>query len=170
MRISQAFLSLSALLLFMSCASSRATSVSGPPPIEREMPPPSPVASKTMAQPAAESESLAPMPQAQVAQDRSQGGEEYAGIRENAFVKSEQQGLSTFSVDVDTASYANVRRFIEGGQLPPADAVRLEELVNYFDYSWAQQELPHRHQLRGRGLPLEGRPPDPRPGAAHQEH
>ena len=80
------------------------------------------------------------MPQAQVAQDRSQGGEEYAGIRENAFVKSEQQGLSTFSVDVDTASYANVRRFIEGGQLPPADAVRLEELVNYFDYSWAQPD------------------------------
>lgn len=45
--------------------------------------------------------------------------------------------VSTFSIDVDTASYANTRRFIESGQLPPADAVRVEELINYFDYAYA---------------------------------
>jgi Ca-activated chloride channel homolog len=46
------------------------------------------------------------------------------------------QALSTFSVDVDTASYSNVRRFLREGRLPPADAVRIEELVNYFDYDY----------------------------------
>jgi Ca-activated chloride channel family protein len=52
--------------------------------------------------------------------------------------------LSTFSIDVDTASYANVRRFLKGGQLPPPDAVRIEELVNYFrfDYPPPQGEAP----------------------------
>jgi Ca-activated chloride channel family protein len=50
----------------------------------------------------------------------------------------EQAPVSTFSVDVDTASYANVRRFLVGGRLPPADAVRLEELVNYFDYGYPE--------------------------------
>ena len=44
--------------------------------------------------------------------------------------------MSTFSIDVDTGSYANVRRFLNGGQLPPKDAVRLEELVNYFPYAY----------------------------------
>ena len=48
--------------------------------------------------------------------------------------------LSTFSVDVDTASYANVRRFIEQGRMPPPDAVRIEELINYFDYDYPRHE------------------------------
>ena len=47
-----------------------------------------------------------------------------------------QEPLSTFSIDVDTASYANVRRFLQGGQLPPPDAVRIEELINYFAYDY----------------------------------
>src|SRR5207247_3602251 len=46
--------------------------------------------------------------------------------------------LSTFSIDVDRASYSNVRRFITQGQLPPKDAVRIEELVNYFPYDYAE--------------------------------
>ena len=62
------------------------------------------------------------------------GTEAYAPIVENPFLTPAEQPLSTFSVDVDTASYANVRRFLNQGQLPPADAVRIEELVNYFKY------------------------------------
>src|SRR5262249_58080914 len=54
-----------------------------------------------------------------------------------------QAPLSTFSIDVDTASYSNVRRFLNAGQLPPADAVRVEELVNYFPYAYPQPEGPH---------------------------
>jgi Ca-activated chloride channel homolog len=64
--------------------------------------------------------------------------EEYAKYKENAFLKSIDNPLSTFSIDVDTASYANVRRFITSGELPPPDAVRIEELVNYFTYDYPQ--------------------------------
>ncbi|MEZ0276904.1 MAG: von Willebrand factor type A domain-containing protein, partial [Roseimicrobium sp.] len=67
---------------------------------------------------------------------RSAGGETYTPIYENPFLQVAQQPLSTFSIDVDTASYANVRRFLNNGQRPPADAVRLEELINYFPYSY----------------------------------
>lgn len=63
--------------------------------------------------------------------------ETYANIAENGFTTVSASPLSTFSVDVDAASYSNVRRFINGGQLPPADAVRIEEMVNYFKYDLA---------------------------------
>ncbi len=59
---------------------------------------------------------------------------------DNGYVLVEQEPLSTFSIDVDTASYANVRRFLQHGQLPPPDAVRIEELINYFDYDYAGPE------------------------------
>jgi Ca-activated chloride channel family protein len=62
--------------------------------------------------------------------------EEYAHIESNAFRSPIDHPRSTFSADVDTASYANVRRFIEDRALPPADAVRVEELINYFDYDY----------------------------------
>lgn len=62
--------------------------------------------------------------------------ETYDRIYENAFLLVRQQPRSTFSIDVDTASYANVRRFLNGGDLPPKDAVRIEELVNYFPYDY----------------------------------
>ncbi len=62
--------------------------------------------------------------------------EEYAPIYENPFLTAASSPLSTFSIDVDTASYSNVRRFLDRGQLPPADAVRIEEMVNYFDYDY----------------------------------
>jgi Ca-activated chloride channel family protein len=60
--------------------------------------------------------------------------EAYDHISENDFQIVASQPLSTFSIDVDTASYANVRRFLNQGQLPPPGAVRIEELVNYFAY------------------------------------
>jgi Ca-activated chloride channel homolog len=66
------------------------------------------------------------------------GTEQYAPITENAFLSPRQQPLSTFSIDVDTASYANVRRFLTSGRLPPPSAVRIEELVNYFRYDYLQ--------------------------------
>ncbi len=61
--------------------------------------------------------------------------EAYEHIEENAFRSPLVAPLSTFSVDVDRASYANVRRYLTGGSLPPRDAVRIEELVNYFPYA-----------------------------------
>lgn len=60
--------------------------------------------------------------------------EDYAAIAENGFRDARHTPVSTFSVDVDRASYANIRRFLNLGQLPPKDAVRLEEMVNYFEY------------------------------------
>ncbi len=62
--------------------------------------------------------------------------EGYSHVAENDFLDVGDRPLSTFAADVDTASYANVRRFIAGGSLPPPDAVRIEELVNYFTYSY----------------------------------
>ncbi len=64
--------------------------------------------------------------------------EEYDGINENIFHEALKNPLSTFSIDVDAASYSNVRRFINNGQRPPKDAVRIEEMINYFDYDYEQ--------------------------------
>lgn len=64
--------------------------------------------------------------------------EEYATIHEPGFRDALRIPLSTFSIDVDAASYSNVRRFINNGQRPPVDAVRIEEMVNYFDYDYEQ--------------------------------
>ncbi|KAA2245586.1 DUF3520 domain-containing protein [Chitinophaga agrisoli] len=62
--------------------------------------------------------------------------EDYSPINENDFRAVNNQPLSTFSIDVDRAAYSNVRRFLNSGQLPPADAVRVEEMINYFDYQY----------------------------------
>ncbi|MFM7243436.1 MAG: von Willebrand factor type A domain-containing protein [Planctomycetaceae bacterium] len=70
----------------------------------------------------------------QVARDR----ERYDQFTENRFLRTADAPLSTFSIDVDTASYANVRRFLAAGRRPPRDAVRIEELVNYFRYGYPQ--------------------------------
>lgn len=60
--------------------------------------------------------------------------ESYKGITENRFLNPLDEPLSTFAIDVDAASYSNFRRFINNGQLPPTDAVRIEEMINYFQY------------------------------------
>lgn len=70
----------------------------------------------------------APMP---VAEPDS---EQYAAFEDNGIVRTAEQPVSTFSIDVDTGSYSNVRRMLAQGQLPPKDAVRVEEMINYFDY------------------------------------
>ncbi|MDY7003970.1 MAG: VWA domain-containing protein [Cyanobacteriota bacterium] len=66
--------------------------------------------------------------------------EEYNLINDNPFKVAKNNPLSTFSIDVDTASYSNLRRFISEGKLPPKDAVRIEELINYFTYDYPQPE------------------------------
>ena len=103
----------------------------------------------------------------------------YGKIEENPFLTALANPLSTFSIDVDTASYSNIRRFIENGALPPKDAVRVEEMINYFAYEYPQpnDSLPFsvnldaascpwqpthrlvRIGLKGRELPNEKRPP-----------
>ncbi len=70
--------------------------------------------------------------------EQNSSGERYAQIDENPFLETSRAPLSTFSIDVDTASYANVRRYLNDGQLPPKDAVRIEELINYFEYDYPQ--------------------------------
>lgn len=66
--------------------------------------------------------------------------EQYDRIYENEFLAVLENPLSTFSIDVDTASYANVRRYLNYGQMPPRDAVRIEEMVNYFVYDYPQPD------------------------------
>lgn len=75
--------------------------------------------------------------------DEEHNTEAYNRIYDNPFLESLKNPLSTFSIDVDTASYSNMRRFIESKQLPPADAVRIEELVNYFPYQYPNPSGEH---------------------------
>jgi Ca-activated chloride channel family protein len=82
---------------------------------------------------------LAPAPtSAPIERDAQMNTENYAHIAENAFLSVASQPLSTFSIDVDTASYSNSRRFLAQGALPPKDAIRIEEWVNYFSYDYAK--------------------------------
>ena len=69
--------------------------------------------------------------------------EDYTAIKENRFFRPQDEALSTFSIDVDAASYSNMRRFLKNGQQPPKDAIRVEELVNYFDYDYPQPKDEH---------------------------
>lgn len=106
--------------------------------------------------------------------------EEYKKIDDNKFVDVKNNPLSTFSIDVDAASYANVRRFLRDGQLPYPDAVRIEEMINYFKYDYPQPTGEHpfsittetavcpwntNHQLvliglQGKQLSLQSLPPN----------
>jgi Ca-activated chloride channel homolog len=73
----------------------------------------------------------------------TENNESYTAIKENTFITSIQEPLSTFSIDVDKASYSNVRRFINAGQMPPKEAVRTEELINYFPYQYKENNTQH---------------------------
>jgi Ca-activated chloride channel family protein len=105
--------------------------------------------------------------------------EGYASVNENGYKNVINNPLSTFSIDVDNASYSNIRRFINGGSLPPADAVRIEEMINYFKYDYPEPGGEHpfsvctelavcpwnaRHQLlqvglRGKSIDKSSLPP-----------
>ncbi len=69
--------------------------------------------------------------------------ESYSRINENAFRSATLDPLSTFSIDVDRAAYSNIRRFITQGEIPPRDAVRIEEMLNYFTYEQSAPEADH---------------------------
>ncbi|MBP1765599.1 MAG: von Willebrand factor [Firmicutes bacterium] len=77
----------------------------------------------------------------------SHNTEEYTRISDVSFQTATTNALSTFSIDVDTASYSNIRRYINSGKLPPADAVRTEELLNYFTYDYPQPTGDHPFSL-----------------------
>ncbi|MEM1320185.1 MAG: VWA domain-containing protein [Bacteroidota bacterium] len=150
------------------------------PPVETEapviaeapLPPPPPPAIEEVPEEEMEVEDL-PMPS-------PSNRENYAPIYENDYNEALSQPFSTFSIDVDRAAYSNTRRFLNQGQLPPVDAVRLEEFINYFDYDYPQPkgEVPFsvntevapcpwnaQHQLvhiglQGRHMPKENLPPN----------
>lgn len=71
------------------------------------------------------------------------GDETYAQLVESPFVTPQEHPLSTFGLDIDTASYSNVRRFLKQSQLPPRDAVRIEEMLNYFNYDYPKPATEH---------------------------
>ncbi len=84
------------------------------------------------------------MKESEVVEDEAEfNTEEYSKITENTFHEALQNPLSTFSIDVDNASYSNIRRYLTEGQLPPADAVRIEEMINYFSYNYPQPTGEH---------------------------
>jgi Ca-activated chloride channel family protein len=105
--------------------------------------------------------------------------DDFPELRDNKFIRVADHPLSTFSIDVDTASYSVVRKFLVGGRMPPKDAVRVEELINYFPYDlappegnvpfaahlemapapWNSEHRLVRIALKGRTIPREVRPP-----------
>ncbi len=99
----------------------------------------------------------APMPSE--AREPQSNTEDYAKVVENKFRRVRDEPLSTFSIDVDTASYSNVRRFLNQHQKPPRDAVRIEELLNYFPYNdpppAADSEDPFAVRVEFGGCPWE---------------
>jgi len=91
------------------------------------------------------------MPEPTIAQTRVFNTEEYAHIKENNFKEVKTSPLSTFSTDVDTASYANTRRYLSvNNQLPPKGAVRIEELLNYFSYDYKQPKSKYPFEINTR--------------------
>lgn len=110
-----------------------------------EIPSPAPIVYEAMGTARQKSEAKAVMmrmpmgiPPLQPANQADYNTEGYDRVNENVFLDVLKNPLSTFSIDVDTASYTNVRRFINDGTLPPPDAVRIEELINYFTYDYPQ--------------------------------
>ncbi len=109
------------------------------------------------------------------------GTEEYTPVKEKPFVTPKEDPFSTFSIDVDTASYSNIRRFLEAGRRPPEDAVKIEEIINYFKYDykapeekaaepfavhtetapcpWAKDHLLVKIGIKGKEIKIEKRPP-----------
>jgi Ca-activated chloride channel family protein len=108
----------------------KASEEAAPPPPAAAPPPPPPAAAP--ASPVRMADAFGFAARSAVVPDR------YRRIVENRFISASQQPLATFSVDVDTASYSNVRRFLNQNQWPPNDSVRLEEMINYFNYDYPQ--------------------------------
>ena len=106
-----------------------------PPPAPAYVPPPPGVALPEASLRADRMASVSPVVVGQIARPDT---ERYPDATPNPVRRVADEPVSTFSIDVDTASYSNVRRFIDEGRSPPADAVRVEEMINYFDYGYAR--------------------------------
>jgi len=91
--------------------------------------------------------SVAPGTRINIQNQPENNNESYAHQKENNFKDPLQTPLSTFSIDVDAAAYSNMRRFIMNGDKPPKDAVRIEEMVNYFNYNYPQPKDEHPFSL-----------------------
>lgn len=147
-----AFLGIAALLgqLMIACEGSQNGSAPSQETVQsqNQLPAPSPAAIPTPIIPALPpaSQALKSQPTSVLASPQTSNiepeanRETYDRIEENSFQSVSNNPLSTFSIDVDAASYSNVRRFINEGRLPPQDAVRIEELINYFNYEYPQPE------------------------------
>ena len=105
--------------------------VAAPPPSEQAA-----YAKRDIAQPAAISVAGAGMAEASNEQAELLNNEKYAHLDQNGILQVAQHPISTFSIDVDTGGYSNVRRMLKAGQLPQQDAVRVEEIINYFAYDY----------------------------------
>ncbi len=147
--------SLTLALLVSACAQQSPQETLPPQPPQAMQPPPAPVAAEAELRSRAEKSrhmeakriagfvagnmAYAPAP-ASVAADFAmplmEDREKYQNLSDNPVKLTTQEALSTLSLDVDTGSYSNVRRFLNQGRLPPKDAVRVEELVNYFPYAY----------------------------------
>ena len=108
--------------------------------------------------------SVADMPMQEIPQEEPIPPEDfntetYDHVVDNSFLAVKQNPLSTFSIDVDTASYSNLRRFLNEGQLPPKGAIRIEEMINYFDYDYAPptDEHPFSANIEIFDCPWEGK-------------
>lgn len=113
-----------------------AVGMAAPMPPAPPPPPPPGAASEAFARSRVSGPILPRPPGPPVAADT----ERYPDATPNPVKRVADQPVSTFSIDVDTASYSNVRRFLDSGRAPPRDAVRVEEMINYFDYGYARPE------------------------------
>jgi len=138
--------SLAAAIMLSGCASKTATDSDAiaaeipPPPAPPPAPPPPPPPAMMQGMPSPVASArmsggvmMMPMPEPEFR-------DQYEDVDPNPVKLTSEEPVSTFSIDVDTASYANVRRFLKQGVLPPKDAVRIEEMINYFDYTYPQPE------------------------------
>jgi Ca-activated chloride channel family protein len=121
-----------------------ATEIAAPPPPPAPPPPQAEARAQqkltvTGAMSAGDYAAAAPPPPMMMAPE-PEFRDQYEDVDPNPVKLTSEEPVSTFSIDVDTASYANVRRFLKSGVLPPKDAVRIEEMVNYFDYTYPQPE------------------------------
>ena len=139
--------SMAALVLIAGCETATDTTdgvvaaeIPPPPPPPSPPAPPPPPGGYAVAAESRLAGAIQPVPLITVP---TEVRDQYEDVDPNPVKLVSEEPVSTFSIDVDTASYANVRRFLKSGTLPPKDAVRIEELINYFDYTYPQPTDAH---------------------------
>jgi Ca-activated chloride channel family protein len=120
------------------------TPAPAPPASKPAEPKTVPVADKAEVQDKKEAKNAVSVPKDSIV---DYSAERYDEIYENPFLQAKKTPLSTFSIDVDAASYSNMRRFVSNGSLPPKDAIRIEEMVNYFNYDYPEPTGEHPFEI-----------------------